>query len=116
METNNAMPNNLITSSPHNLIPKVIHYCWFGRGEMPELVQNCIASWHTHMPDWEYRLWSEDTIAQVLCQPTPSPSLKGGEFGLAEDRYEESTIDISGRSVRIWRYAAHRGLLLPTAG
>ena len=30
--------------------------------------------------------------------------------------YEESTIDISGRSVRIWRYAAYRGLLLPTAG
>ena len=59
------------------MIPKIIHYCWFGRGEMPELVQKCIASWHIHMPNWEYRLWSEDTIAQVLCQPTPS--LKGGE-------------------------------------
>ena len=54
------------------MIPKKIHYCWFGKGEMPELVQTCIASWRTHMPNWEYRLWSEDTIAQVLCQPTPS--------------------------------------------
>ena len=61
------------------MIPKIIHYCWFGRGEMPKLVQMCIASWYTHMPDWEYCLWTEDTIAQVLCQPTPSPSLKGGE-------------------------------------
>ena len=29
---------------------------------MPELVQTCIASWHTHMPNWEYRLWSEDNF------------------------------------------------------
>ena len=79
METINNMPHNLITSSTHNLIPKVIHYCWFGKGAMPELVERCVASWKKHMSDWEYRLWSEDTIAQVLCQPTPSPSLKGGE-------------------------------------
>ena len=44
------------------MIPKIIHYCWFGKGQMPELVQTCIASWHTHMPDWEYRLWTEDNF------------------------------------------------------
>ena len=44
------------------MIPKIIHCCWFGRGEMPELVQNCIASWRTHIPDWEYQLWSEDNF------------------------------------------------------
>lgn len=81
METKNntSVSHNLITSSPHNLIPKVIHYCWFGRGEMPELVQTCIASWHTHMPTWQFKLWSEDTIAQVLCKPTSDSSLKGRE-------------------------------------
>ena len=42
------------------MIPKIIHYCWFGKGAMPELVERCIASWRTHMPDWEYRLWTED--------------------------------------------------------
>lgn len=62
METTNNMPNNLITSSPHNLIPKVIHYCWFGKGQMPELVQDCVTSWHTHMPDWKYQLWNEDNF------------------------------------------------------
>lgn len=56
------MPDNLIISSPHNLIPKVIHYCWFGKGAMPELVEQCIASWHTHMLDWEYKLWTEDNF------------------------------------------------------
>lgn len=54
------------------MIPKIIHYCWFGRGEMPELVMQCIASWHEHMPDWEYRLWTEDTLLPIL-----NPSLKG---------------------------------------
>ncbi len=44
------------------MIPKIIHYCWFGRGEMPELAQKCIASWHKYMPDWEYKLWNEDNF------------------------------------------------------
>lgn len=59
------------------MIPNVIHYCWFGRAEMPDLVQKCIKSWHTHMPDWEYRLWTEASLTQALNMPTPNPSLKG---------------------------------------
>ncbi len=59
------------------MIPKIIHYCWFGRGEMPELVVKCITSWHRYMPDWEYRLWTEDSLTQTLKEPTPNPSLKG---------------------------------------
>ena len=39
------------------MIPKIIHYCWIGGAEMPELEQRCLASWHQHMPDWEYRRW-----------------------------------------------------------
>ena len=59
------------------MIPKIIHYCWFGRGEMPELVLRCIASWHKYMPDWEYRLWDEDSLSPTLNMPTLNPSLKG---------------------------------------
>ena len=44
------------------MIPKIIHYCWFGKGDMPELVHTCITSWHTHMPNWEYHLWSEENF------------------------------------------------------
>ncbi len=44
------------------MIPKTIHYCWFGRGEMPQLAKDCIASWHKYMPDWKYKLWNEDTF------------------------------------------------------
>lgn len=44
------------------MIPKIIHYCWFGRGPMPELAQKCIASWYKYLPEYEYRLWNEDTF------------------------------------------------------
>ena len=35
---------------------------------MPDLVQKCISSWHTHMPNWEYKLWNEETITQFIQQ------------------------------------------------
>lgn len=44
------------------MIPKKIHYCWFGGAELPELAQRCIASWHEKMPDWEYVLWNEENF------------------------------------------------------
>lgn len=44
------------------MIPKIIHYCWLGGSELPELEQRCLASWHKYMPDWEYRRWDEETF------------------------------------------------------
>ena len=44
------------------MIPKKIHFCWFGRGQMPELALKCIESWHRYMPDYEYKLWNEDNF------------------------------------------------------
>lgn len=44
------------------MIPKILHYCWFGKGRIPELEWRCIASWHKYMPDWELKLWNEDTF------------------------------------------------------
>lgn len=41
------------------MIPKTIHYCWFGGNQKPELVENCIASWHRFCPDWEIIEWNE---------------------------------------------------------
>ena len=44
------------------MIPKVIHYCWFGRGEMPDLYKRCIASWKKVLPEYEIKCWNEDTF------------------------------------------------------
>ena len=44
------------------MIPKIIHYCWFGRGQMPKLALECIASWKKYLPEYELKLWNEDTF------------------------------------------------------
>ena len=44
------------------MIPKTIHYCWFGRGEKPKLAQKCIASWKRYCPDYEIVEWNEDNF------------------------------------------------------
>lgn len=44
------------------MIPKKIHYCWFGRGQMPDLALKCIDSWHAYLPEYEYKLWNEDNF------------------------------------------------------
>ena len=41
------------------MIPKVIHYCWFGGNEMSELEKKCIESWKTQCPDYEIIRWDE---------------------------------------------------------
>lgn len=43
-------------------IPKVIHYCWFGKGEMPKLAKKCIKSWKKYCPDYEIVLHTEDNF------------------------------------------------------
>lgn len=42
------------------MIPKKIHYCWFGRNPLPESAKKCIASWKKYFPDYEIIEWNED--------------------------------------------------------
>lgn len=44
------------------MIPKVIHYCWFGRNCLPPLAVKCIASWRKYFPDYEIKEWNEDNF------------------------------------------------------
>lgn len=44
------------------MIPKVIHYCWFGRNPLPKSAQRCIASWRKYLPDYEIKEWNEDNF------------------------------------------------------
>ena len=43
-------------------IPKIIHYCWFGKSPLPELAQKCISSWKRYFPDYEIKEWNEDNF------------------------------------------------------
>lgn len=44
------------------MIPKKIHYCWFGRSEKTKMAQKCIASWRKYCPDYEIIEWNEDNF------------------------------------------------------
>ena len=41
-------------------IPKIIHFCWFGRNPLPSLAKKCIESWRKFFPDWTIIEWNED--------------------------------------------------------
>ena len=95
------------------MIPKIVHYCWFGRGEMPELVMQCIASWRKYMLDWEYRLWTEASLSQTL-----SP-LKGGEGcwlhympAYVKEAYAAKKYAFVSDYVRLWALEQYGGLYM----
>lgn len=44
------------------MIPKIIHYCWFGRNPKPKLAEKCIKSWEKFCPDYEIMEWNEDNF------------------------------------------------------
>lgn len=50
------------------MIPKIIHYCWFGRNPKPADVLKCIESWKKYLPDYEIREWNEDNYDVHKCQ------------------------------------------------
>lgn len=51
-----------------NTIPKVIHYCWFGRHPLPDLAVQCIESWKKYCPDYVIMQWNEDNFDVTCCE------------------------------------------------
>ncbi len=45
-----------------NKIPKIIHYIWLGKKELPEKEKKCLESWKKFCPDYELKLWNEDNF------------------------------------------------------
>ena len=83
------------------MIPRIIHYCWFGRGEMPQLAKDCIASWHKCMPDWEYKLWNEDNFDV-------------SQIPYAKEAYEAKKYAFVSDYVRLWALYNEGGVYLDT--
>ncbi|MBQ6772647.1 MAG: glycosyl transferase [Synergistaceae bacterium] len=51
-------------------MPKIIHYCWFGRASLPEQALKCIASWKKFCPDYQIIEWNEDNFDLDYCPYT----------------------------------------------
>ena len=66
------------------MIPKIIHYCWFGRGEKPELAKKCIARWKKFCPDFEIREWNEDNC-DYLAMPFMAEAYAAKKYAFVSD-------------------------------
>lgn len=83
------------------MIPKIIHYCWFGRGKMPELAEKCIASWHRFLPEYEYKLWNEDSF-DINSVPYVKEAYEARKFAFVTDY------------IRLWALERFGGVYMDT--
>lgn len=49
------------------MIPKTIHYCWFGRNPKPKLAEKCIKSWKNYCKGYKIIEWNEDNFDVFAC-------------------------------------------------
>lgn len=66
------------------MIPKIIHYCWFGGNPLPPLAQECIASWRKFLPEYEIREWNEENFDVNLC-PYTAEAYRQRKFAFVSD-------------------------------
>ncbi|MBO4679230.1 MAG: hypothetical protein J5626_06130, partial [Lachnospiraceae bacterium] len=66
------------------MIPKIIHYCWFGGKEKPESVQRMIKSWEKACPDFEIKEWNE-TNYDINKHPFMRKAKECGKWSFVSD-------------------------------
>ncbi|MGN0274872.1 MAG: glycosyltransferase family 32 protein [Chordicoccus sp.] len=66
------------------MIPKKIHYCWFGHGEKPKLAKRCINSWKKYCPDYEIVEWNETNI-DIHANPYMEMCYKNKQYAYLTD-------------------------------
>ena len=66
------------------MIPKVIHYCWFGKNGKPDMFQKCVSSWKKFCPDFKIIEWNEDNFDVHIC-PYVSEAYSRGKWAFVSD-------------------------------
>ena len=66
------------------MIPKTIHYCWFGRNPLPEDAIMCINSWKKYLPDYEIKEWNEDNF-DVYMIPYTAEAYAAKKYAFVSD-------------------------------
>lgn len=83
------------------MIPKIIHYCWFGKGPMPPLAQKCIDSWLKFLPDYKLILWNEDNF-DVNAVPYVKEAYESRKYAFVTDY------------IRLWALKNYGGIYMDT--
>lgn len=66
------------------MLPKIIHYCWFGRNPLPKSALKCIASWKKFFPDYEIIEWNEDNF-DVNSIPYTAQAYEARKYAFVSD-------------------------------
>ena len=66
------------------MIPKTIHYCWFGGKPIPEEYRTYMDSWRKYLPDYQIVEWNE-TNFDVNCIPFVKEAYEVGKFAYVSD-------------------------------
>lgn len=83
------------------MIPKIIHYCWFGGKPKPKLAEKCIASWNRWCPDYQIIEWNENNFDVETCAYT-------------KFCYENKRYAYLSDYVRLWAVAQMGGIYFDT--
>jgi hypothetical protein len=67
------------------MIPKIIHYCWFGGNPIPALTKKCIRSWKKFCPDYEIKLWTEENFDLNTCPVYVTEAYKSKKWAFVSD-------------------------------
>jgi hypothetical protein len=82
-------------------IPKIIHYCWFGGKDKPDIVKKCINSWRSILVDYEIIEWNEDNF-DININKFARQAYDAGKFAFVSDY------------VRVFALYNHGGIYLDT--
>lgn len=83
------------------MIPKIIHYCWFGKGPLPPLAEKCIKSWKKYLPDYKIIEWNENNFNVNICSYT-------------KEAYEAKKFAFVSDYARFWILYHYGGVYLDT--
>lgn len=65
-------------------IPKIIHYCWFGKKEKPSIVKRCIQSWSSILKDYKIIEWNEENF-NINSNEFVRQAYNAGKFAFVSD-------------------------------
>ncbi len=65
-------------------IPRIIHYCWFGKGEKPDIVKKCMDSWKRNLSQYEIIEWNEDSF-DINCNEYVKKAYEAKKYAFVSD-------------------------------
>ncbi len=93
------------------MIPRIIHYCWFGPKPFSRTVRKCLKTWRKHLSDYEFRLWNEQTCADYAkAHQLPDPM----QHPYVRAAYEAQKYAFVADYVRFWALYYMGGIYLDT--